>query len=235
MNDSREFYNRTADIYDMKHASPTTFWLRRAEGKLIKRFAKGRVLDAGCGTGQWLSPGTVGIDVSEAMLRIARDKAKPPLVQGEIERLPFRDSSFDTVLNMFTTFNKCDWKPAAREMSRVLRPGGFCLLSVSSVWDNNYSFLEKLRARSPPREMTYSANKVKTSHRMFEKKEFIGLLESEGLKLAHFDSVFALQKPRWCTFKGFSLWEKIKLRLERLLPLRQYGCLYLAAFEKRRQ
>ncbi|MPY97640.1 MAG: methyltransferase domain-containing protein [Actinophytocola sp.] len=74
-----------------------------------------------------------GIDLSEPMLDIARDRAaeleRPvTLLQGNAHNLPFDDASFDTVV---CTFGLCaipDEHAAIAEMRRVLRPGGRLIL-----------------------------------------------------------------------------------------------------------
>ncbi len=59
-----------------------------------------RILDIGCGTGRFLKPfstaGAFGIDLTLNMLKKAKG-FNVPLVRGEAEFLPFKDSSFDIV------------------------------------------------------------------------------------------------------------------------------------------
>ncbi len=74
-----------------------------------------------------------GIDLSEPMLDIARDRAaeldrRVTLLQGNAHSLPFDDASFDTVV---CTFGLCaipDEHAAIAEMRRVLRPDGQLIL-----------------------------------------------------------------------------------------------------------
>lgn len=100
--------------------------------------ATGEVLEVAVGTGLNLAhyPGDVtltGIDLSEQMLAIARDRAaelgrKVELRQGNAHQLPFDDAAFDTVV---CTFGLCaipDLDAAVAEMIRVLRPGGRLVL-----------------------------------------------------------------------------------------------------------
>ena len=62
----------------------------------------GRTLDVACGTGfltRHLRGEVVGLDQSESMLHIARNRIpKVSFVQGDAFSLPFPDSSFDRVL-----------------------------------------------------------------------------------------------------------------------------------------
>src|SRR4051794_11910814 len=100
-----------------------------------------RVLDVGCGTGVFAermrsalpNAEVWGVDLVSAMLHKghARWKAHASRivpVQGDSERLPFADGSFDAVTcaNSFHHYPKQD--VAAAEFRRVLRPGGSLLL-----------------------------------------------------------------------------------------------------------
>ena len=90
-----------------------------------------RLLDVGCGSGLALrlaadrGAAVTGLDASAALLEHAgRRVPGAPLVQGELEELPFADDSFDVV----TGFNSFQYaaRPAValREAARVLVPGG---------------------------------------------------------------------------------------------------------------
>jgi len=68
------------------------------------------VLDLACGAGRhtrvlrerWW---TVGLDLSLALLRLARrESLEAPYVRADMRELPFADESFDLVVNLFTSF-----------------------------------------------------------------------------------------------------------------------------------
>ena len=66
-----------------------------------------------------------GIDLSEEMLAIARQKA--PMVTfmiADAEHLPFPDASFDAVTCAFGVRNFVHLEQGLNEMLRVLKPGG---------------------------------------------------------------------------------------------------------------
>jgi ubiquinone/menaquinone biosynthesis C-methylase UbiE len=109
--------------------------------------AAGETLEVGVGTGLNLPfyPGDVrltGIDVSPAMLAIARRRAKDlnhpaDLREADAHALPFADGSFDTVVCTFSLCAIPDERRAVAEMKRVLRPGGELLLAdhiAGSAW-----------------------------------------------------------------------------------------------------
>jgi demethylmenaquinone methyltransferase / 2-methoxy-6-polyprenyl-1,4-benzoquinol methylase len=70
----------------------------------------------------------VGVDISAAMLEVARSKIGVPLVQGNADQLPFADMSFDFVTMGYALRHVSDLIIALTEFHRVLRPGGTVLL-----------------------------------------------------------------------------------------------------------
>lgn len=98
----------------------------------------GRVLDLACGAGRhsralcrrWW---TTGLDLSEVLLRLAkREGLTAALVRGDMRVLPFRDRSFDLVVNLFTSFGYFaddeSHLHVVREVSRVTMSGGSFVL-----------------------------------------------------------------------------------------------------------
>jgi demethylmenaquinone methyltransferase / 2-methoxy-6-polyprenyl-1,4-benzoquinol methylase len=69
----------------------------------------------------------VGIDLSAAMLAVARRKLAIPLIQGLAETLPIADRSVDFVTMGYALRHVPDLVAAFREFHRVLRPGGTVL------------------------------------------------------------------------------------------------------------
>lgn len=98
--------------------------------------AGGAVLDAGCGNGAVTAelsaalPGTrvVGLDAHPGLLDRARARAvdgpAPELFLGDIGDTPFADATFDLVLSRYVFQHLREPVAAARELRRVLRPGG---------------------------------------------------------------------------------------------------------------
>ena len=225
-------YQRTADVYDVRHSSPTTERVRTIERHLVKKFAKGRALDVGCGTGYHLDliENIIGLDPSREMLEKAKFKGKK-LVIGKGEKLPFPDSNFDTVLCLFSVLNVCDAEKTAKEIQRVLKPGGVAIVSVTSVWDHTNMPFWKKRRIDPERfrVKNFRVSGERAKLRLFTKRDFLGLFP--GFKLLKFDGIYSIVKPRWNNFRGFSVWEKFLLGVERLFP-KDYGCMYFGVFRK---
>jgi SAM-dependent methyltransferase len=93
------------------------------------------VLDVACGTGNATIPAAkagarvTGLDFAPALLEIAREQAADAMVEidfveGDAQKLPFDDASFDAVVSTFGHMFAPDHARTAAEMKRVLRPGG---------------------------------------------------------------------------------------------------------------
>lgn len=94
-----------------------------------------RVLSVGCGTGELeshlsaLRHRVVGLDLSRAMLKRARDRGLGRLVQGDSRQLPFGDGSFDVVI-FAESIGHLHLPTAFREAARVLRGRGRLLATT---------------------------------------------------------------------------------------------------------
>ncbi|MBW3615421.1 MAG: methyltransferase domain-containing protein [Actinobacteria bacterium] len=96
-----------------------------------------RILDVGCGTGiilEHLEPygPATGLDFSATALEFCRKRGAARLVQGQGERLPFADESFDVVTAFGVVEHIDDDRGAVAEWCRVLKPGGHLVLLTSS-------------------------------------------------------------------------------------------------------
>ena len=83
----------------------------------------------------------IGLDLSEPMLEIGRQKLAErgyaaSLQQGDAQQLPFPDCSFDICTISFGIRNVEQPILALREMHRILRPGGRCLILEFSIPEN---------------------------------------------------------------------------------------------------
>lgn len=96
--------------------------------------ARGRILDAGCGTAQVSLPliksghSVVGIDVSAAMLEVARTKLAPgdsaEFRVADVRSLEDPDGSYDGVVVSKLFQHVGNWQSAVDELLRVTKDGG---------------------------------------------------------------------------------------------------------------
>lgn len=118
-----------------------------------------RVLDLGCGTGGILRDlmphfRCVGMDRSELGLRICRDRGFGNLTRGDLREIPFRSSSFDTVLLMDVIEHLDDDEDLLRRAAELLDAGGRIVVSVPAfqwLWsqhDVTFQHRRRYTARS---------------------------------------------------------------------------------------
>ncbi|NSL88625.1 bifunctional demethylmenaquinone methyltransferase/2-methoxy-6-polyprenyl-1,4-benzoquinol methylase UbiE [Chitinophaga solisilvae] len=113
-------------------------WRKKALSYL-KSLQPKKMLDIATGTGDFavmaekrLQPDSImGIDISEGMLAIGREKIKKrglehkiTLQQGDSETISFPDAAFDAITVAFGVRNFENLEKGLSEMRRVLRPGG---------------------------------------------------------------------------------------------------------------
>jgi demethylmenaquinone methyltransferase/2-methoxy-6-polyprenyl-1,4-benzoquinol methylase len=117
------------------------YWRKRAI-RLLKPYKPQKILDIATGTGDFaiealsLKPEKVtGVDISEGMLAVGREKIRRQhlegrieLQQGDSEKLAFPDNSFDAVIVSFGVRNFENLAKGLADMYRVLKPGGVCVV-----------------------------------------------------------------------------------------------------------
>lgn len=107
---------------------------------IVKPLIKGKkVLDIGCWTGQFTNlianetKETIGIDPGEKAIRFAKKSiTKAIFLVGSMNELPFDNSYFDviTAFDVIEHLQKWTEKHCLKEAYRVLKPGGFLILST---------------------------------------------------------------------------------------------------------
>ena len=129
-------------------------WRRRALREIVDARRAQSILDIACGTGDFslaiagrMHPDSriTGLDLSEGMLAVMRDKvAKAGLEgricceQGDSEAMRFAEASFDVVTIAFGIRNFAHREAALREILRVLKPGGRLVILELSVPENRF-------------------------------------------------------------------------------------------------
>jgi demethylmenaquinone methyltransferase/2-methoxy-6-polyprenyl-1,4-benzoquinol methylase len=117
-------------------------WRRKAIRKIPSEFCNSKIIDVATGTGDFaieamkLHPVSIkGIDISEKMLGIGREKARRlgignllEFINCESEKICFSDNSFDIALAAFGVRNFSDPLKGLSEMSRVVRQGGIAVI-----------------------------------------------------------------------------------------------------------
>lgn len=121
--------------------------------RLLQPSSGESILDIGCGTGNFslklarVGADVTGIDVSDAMLDVAREKSTGEDLNIDFQNmgahdLTFQDQSFDAMLCMATLEFVEDPKQVFDETMRVIKPGGRIVIGVihqNSPWGKLYA------------------------------------------------------------------------------------------------
>jgi SAM-dependent methyltransferase len=148
------------------------------------------VLDVGCGGGRTIQklaaavPGgrVHGVDYSIGSVEMSRSlnaglvaSGRVDVQQASVSKLPFADGSFDLVTAVETHYYWPDLAADAREVWRVMKPGG-AFLVVAEAYKGRYGFLFQL-AMLPLRAKLMSADE----HRAWlESAGFVDVQVSEA-------------------------------------------------------
>ena len=126
-------------------------WRKKAVKETIDCAEPMQVLDVACGTGDFTieiarkaAPGSriTGIDLSEGMMKIGREKiasadVDATLEYGDCEALTYADNSFDRITVGFGVRNFEHLELGLREMYRVLKKGGKLVILELSIPSNS--------------------------------------------------------------------------------------------------
>ncbi len=117
-----------------------------------QHFVKGRILDAGCGSGEMMvtisrylpACEITGIDISDPLLEYANQlkiinhlNNRVQFIKGNVKKMPFENNSFDVVFSVNMVHFVDDPIRMLNEMERILKPGGYLFIK-----DLRYSWLK---------------------------------------------------------------------------------------------
>lgn len=166
-------YYRHIENYDWTHAADEfvgleTFFHRARLKKIrsiINKYGKGNYADVGCGTGlitRYLPKNSIGLDINPRNLEKAAKYAPDiKFIEGDIEKLPFPDKNFDTVICTEILEHLLDPLKAIKEIKRILKNGGVLIGSVPSngiLW--KLRFLSSTCGTKEPYHKHYSKPEI---------------------------------------------------------------------------
>lgn len=158
-----------------------------------------KVLDYGCGNGvhaKFLAEHArevVGIDLSQASLALARNKAQETIYKDRVqflemdcEAMEFSDSSFEVVFDG-GTFSSLDFEKARGEISRVLRPEG-ALVGIETFGHNPVANAKRVLNRLTGKRTAWAASHIVRQKELARLKQSF---ESCQVYYFHLVSLFA--------------------------------------------
>jgi len=148
LSDLEKGYNLIADKF-----SSTRAFMWRDLGFLKNMVKPGdSVLDFGCGNGRLAGfiennyQKFIGVDISQKLVDLAKqryhsEKTEFIKIDPNLNKLPFKDNSFDIVFSIavFHHFpSKKYTLEIAKELCRVLKPGGKIIITVWNLWQKQF-------------------------------------------------------------------------------------------------
>jgi ubiquinone/menaquinone biosynthesis C-methylase UbiE len=127
-----KFFNLIAGYYDFFFGN----WIRTTHKKainIIKIRNNSKILDAGCGTGNFLrilesskkNLNLYGIDISKEMLKIAKGKLKKSKLEiKSVEKIGFKNNSFDYVFSVDAFHHYSNQNLAIKNFYKIIKIGG---------------------------------------------------------------------------------------------------------------
>ncbi len=203
-----EMFDRIAPTYDLLNHllsfGRDWAWRGRVVASVGDRGAL-RIADLATGTGDMLVAllkqcppvaEAVGLDVSERMLDLCREKLgrtgladRTELVCGDASATGFVENSFDTVTMAFGIRNTPDAGATLREIHRILKPGGLSLILEFSLPTNRvlrWCHLKYLRLGVPFLGAVVSGDRSayrylnESIEAFYRPSEFCALMEGAG-------------------------------------------------------
>lgn len=159
--DNKTYYDNFAKNYENERNKGYHKMIDDIEISILRKYLKENdsVLEVGCGTGLILSKvvkfvvNGIGIDISENMLKIAKNKGLN-VFYGNGEEIPFSDNQFDVVYSFKVLPHIKNIENVLNEIKRVTKPNGIILLEFY----NKYSMRTLIKFIKKPQKISENIN-----------------------------------------------------------------------------
>lgn len=217
----KQVFDSAADKYDEFTNSYSV--QRRVE--FIKKYANGKCLEIGAGSGEISkslisSHEVVATDISPKMVEVIKNKLKIKAYASDAEKLPFKNSSFDTVVAAEVIYYLDHPEKFISEANRLLKSGGRILITSASKITEIYD-----RIRAMLRKIGFSSMYFEDPNRTFMSRH-----EIEKLLV---DNGFKIKKTQMAILLPFKIFDQINRLLEKT-PLKYLGC-FIFVYAKKLQ
>lgn len=174
------------------------YW-QRERFRIIQGFAadEGLVLDIGCGSSRIVQtlPRAVGMDLAIRKLRWLRAPGRP-LLAADMNRLPFRDRSFDAVVSSEVIEHIPRKDVRLEELVRVIRPGGSLILGTPDYGKRLWRTLEWIYGKIFPGGYAKEHINRYTHDELRRLLEELGLVVEDVRYVARSEMIFKARVPR---------------------------------------
>ena len=169
-------FDRATSYYDATRGLPAGV-AEQVRDQIVRRTGSGqntRFLEIGVGTGRialpfvWIGADYTGADLSRPMLEVLRRKIatipegprRLKLALADAMALPFADAGFDVIIMIHLLHLVSDWRETLRECRRVLRAGGWLVLSSNERPERRRSSATADRTHQGPHFVTQKWNEI---------------------------------------------------------------------------
>jgi len=136
----KRIFNEHGEKYvKMKEKDQNRKYLSKIILSMLGKVKNKKILDVGCGGGEECEmlarkgANMIGIDISEKMISLAKEKCKGLKTKffiGDMEKTKFKGKNFDIIIAFFSVMYKKNLKSLFREFKRILKEKGEILIVV---------------------------------------------------------------------------------------------------------
>jgi 2-polyprenyl-3-methyl-5-hydroxy-6-metoxy-1,4-benzoquinol methylase len=133
-------YTRSLKVEHWLSRLQRRYGLRKRCGIITRHVARGRLLDVGCATGDFLAEmqhqtgwSVIGVEPSHQAAGYARNEVGLDVVQGVLNEAPFADDSFDAITMWDVLEHVYDPRTVLVCAAQLLRPGGVLVINHPNV------------------------------------------------------------------------------------------------------
>lgn len=194
--------------------------------KFIDSYSNKIILDVCCGDGyltSQLGDNAIGIDNAFNGLKLAKKLTKNNYSQADMRYLPFKDKSFDVVVNSVSMIyvNIPELSMVVKEFKRVLRQNGKIIISFPNIKDLKrrvYVFFGK--------EKDYRRESVEMAPGEISLDKFEKLFLDEGLKPRNKTGIFITSPYLGDRFGKYRFFYNFMTKLAKFFPYLSHTVVY---------